>query len=410
MNILLSAYACEPNKGSEPGVGWHWAEEIAARGHNVWVVTRKNNSAAIDQSAFDREKINFIYYDLPKFILKRKKLIGVNLYYILWQIGMALFIRKLKDKILFDLVHHITFGVFRNISYLAFVVNAPLVFGPVGGGDTAPLRLRARFGFKNYIRDFVRDIFNFVSYYNPIYRLFLHRTCLILCKTKQTKKLVPKQHHHKVNVELEIGIDKVKSEPIAISVEAPTILYVGRFVYLKGIDYVLESFKLLQNAIPDAKIMLIGSSDEDQKFKQLAEKLNIKNISWINWLTQEELKSYYKNSTLMLFPSLRDSSGNVVLESLSNGTPVVCLNLGGPPEIVGSTMDTIVDVEDKTEQEVIEGLANKMLSIIRDENNLKELKAKSYHRAEELTWVNTVNRIYTAIESQIKPADKKILQ
>ncbi len=38
--ILLSAYACEPNKGSEAGIGWNWVLEIAKRGHNVTVITR----------------------------------------------------------------------------------------------------------------------------------------------------------------------------------------------------------------------------------------------------------------------------------------------------------------------------------------------------------------------------------
>ena len=41
--ILLSAYACEPNKGSEPEVGWQWAINLSKLGHNVYVVTRRNN-------------------------------------------------------------------------------------------------------------------------------------------------------------------------------------------------------------------------------------------------------------------------------------------------------------------------------------------------------------------------------
>ena len=41
--ILLSAYACEPNKGSEPGVGWNWAIQLSKMGHIVKIVTRQNN-------------------------------------------------------------------------------------------------------------------------------------------------------------------------------------------------------------------------------------------------------------------------------------------------------------------------------------------------------------------------------
>ena len=46
--ILLSAYACEPGKGSEPEVGWLWATELADAGHEVWVITREANRHAIE--------------------------------------------------------------------------------------------------------------------------------------------------------------------------------------------------------------------------------------------------------------------------------------------------------------------------------------------------------------------------
>ena len=42
LKVLLSAYACEPNKGSEPGVGWNWLIEIAKLNHKVTVITRSN--------------------------------------------------------------------------------------------------------------------------------------------------------------------------------------------------------------------------------------------------------------------------------------------------------------------------------------------------------------------------------
>ena len=47
LKVLLSAYACEPNKGSEPGVGWNWLIEIAKLNHKVTVITRSNNKKSI---------------------------------------------------------------------------------------------------------------------------------------------------------------------------------------------------------------------------------------------------------------------------------------------------------------------------------------------------------------------------
>ena len=49
LKILLSAYACEPNKGSEPEVGWKWATTLCRLGHEVHVVTKSNNKQNIEQ-------------------------------------------------------------------------------------------------------------------------------------------------------------------------------------------------------------------------------------------------------------------------------------------------------------------------------------------------------------------------
>lgn len=73
-NILISAYGCEPDKGSEPGAGWNWAVEVAKR-HKVTVLTRANNRCSIEKElqVNPRPNMSFIYYDLPESIKKYKK-------------------------------------------------------------------------------------------------------------------------------------------------------------------------------------------------------------------------------------------------------------------------------------------------------------------------------------------------
>ena len=87
MKVLVSAYACEPGKGSEPEVGWQWVNQIA-RFHETWVITRANNREAIEK-ALTKSPINnlhFVYVDLPEWARFWKKgRSGVHLYYYLWQ-------------------------------------------------------------------------------------------------------------------------------------------------------------------------------------------------------------------------------------------------------------------------------------------------------------------------------------
>jgi NAD(P)-dependent dehydrogenase (short-subunit alcohol dehydrogenase family) len=47
LRIVAFAYACEPDSGSEPGVGWMWARMLAHLGE-TWVITRENNREAIE--------------------------------------------------------------------------------------------------------------------------------------------------------------------------------------------------------------------------------------------------------------------------------------------------------------------------------------------------------------------------
>ena len=90
LRILLSAYACEPNKGSEPGIGWRWALGLAHAGHEVWVITRANNAGAIEHALAGRRNagLQFIYYDLPGWARGWKRgARGVRTYYVLWEWG-----------------------------------------------------------------------------------------------------------------------------------------------------------------------------------------------------------------------------------------------------------------------------------------------------------------------------------
>src|ERR1700686_4339173 len=92
MKILLSAYSCLPNSGSEPGIGWNWAQGIAACGHQVFVITRANKRDIIETecAAHSIRNPQFIFHDLSPSLQKLYSLpFGNYAYYILWQYTAA---------------------------------------------------------------------------------------------------------------------------------------------------------------------------------------------------------------------------------------------------------------------------------------------------------------------------------
>jgi hypothetical protein len=149
MKVLLSAYACEPGKGSEPGVGWNMAQALA-RHHEIWVLTRANNRLAIERelARVARPTLHFAYYDLPVWARWwKRRTRGVQLYYYLWQIGVYRVAQRLHRAIGFDLIHHATFGKYWVPSVLS-LLPVPFVWGPVGGAESAPKAFWGHFSLR----------------------------------------------------------------------------------------------------------------------------------------------------------------------------------------------------------------------------------------------------------------------
>lgn len=407
MKILLSAYSCEPNKGSEPGVGWHWALELADLGHDVWVITRANNQPSIEQalSTAPRNNLHFVYYDLPVWMRALKKRPGgVYVYYLCWQWGIYQVSKSLIQQIDFDWVHHITFGVFRQPSFLAFL-GIPFILGPLGGGERAPYALRHSFQLRSHILDLLRDISNQLVTIDPMSREIYRRATIILCKTEQTLISIPQRYKDKCRVYLEIGIDsssppRLNQQPEEWSTERPfQVLCVGRLVYWKGLHLGLRAFAQLKKQIPASTLTVIGSGPDSGWFHQLATQLDIDDaINWISWLEQREVMQAYSAHDVFLFPSLHDSSGNVILESLAQGLPIICLDLGGPGVLVDQSCGRVIATEGASEQAVIQSLSRQLQALAEDSALLAQLKKGAFERASEYQWSQRVRRLYESLE------------
>lgn len=406
MKVLLLAYACEPNRGSEPGVGWRWAINLANDPtKEVHVLTRSNNKDTIESYWKDSCPSNlfFHYYDLPKFwIWAKHHGLPVNIYYACWLQGSCQFAMKIHRKYHFDMAHHITFGVFRDASTL-YKLKIPYVIGPVGGGEMTPPQLLRLYTRKERIKEGFRSCANQISRFNPWLIKSFNNASLILTKTNDTKTLL-KKWDAKTFVTLEIGINDTQND-IPNHCHNNTFLFIGRFTYWKGVQLALLAFAKYAKKHPDSKLIFIGKGEMENDIITFSNKNGLeKNISIIQWLKQEELKHYYSTSRAMLFPSLHDSSGNVVLEALSFGLPVICLDCGGPASVLGDSLrELTVDTKGKDVQDVVNGLYEKIEIISKDDGYHKDLRTKCLCRAKTMLWSETVKNSYINIQKILLP-------
>lgn len=412
MKILLCAYACEPDRGSEPGIGWKWGYYLALyTTHEVYVLTRSNNRNKIEAyRQYNRTlpNLHFFYYDLPSPIVYLKHHgLPINIYYALWLYGAGELAYKLHQKHHFDVAHHITFGVFRDASFL-YKLHIPYMIGPVGGGESTPSCLYPLYPLRARIKEYIRITANNLAMFNPFLIKSLREASIILAKTPETKQFLNKRLKlsEKIIVQLELGVEIISPRPDNITNDKQHhFLYVGRFIHWKGIKIILHAFsKYVTSYDAHAQLTLIGEGPLLGEIQHVIQKNKLeKNISIIPWIEQSHLKSYYQNSCALIFPSLHDSSGNVVLEALCNGLPVISLDCGGPACIQGDKLkEMIISTHNSDIEKIVSNVTLKMKQLTTDSSFYTKIQQRSLSRAQDFIWENVIKHTYDLFFQSIK--------
>ena len=399
--ILLSAYACEPARGSEPALGWGWATELVRAGHQVWVLTRADNRTAIDRDALAADpNLTFVYFDLAPWVQTCRKGIGKILYYVLWQWRAVRHIRKHFPALPFDVVQHVTYASGRYPSFMASL-GIPFYFGPVSGGETVPRGMRSSFSIAQRCRERLRDLSNFIVPRDPVMRWVFQRADKLLV-TRDTLSLVPPRWRDKCHAQLAIGLTSeylnhvdARTPP---SGDCYRLLYVGRLLEWKGIDLALQAVGQLKQLQPGICFTVVGDGPASTRLRKLAEELGLSEIvEWVPWVPHNRVQEYYRAADVFLFPSLRDSGGMAVLEAMAHGLPVVCTDLGGPGAIVNQYCGRVVSTARKSRDQLVSGIVEALREIATTPALHDSLAAGASTRARQFKFENLVTSLHQPV-------------
>ncbi|MBK1678912.1 glycosyltransferase [Rhodocyclus tenuis] len=403
MKILLSAFACAPNTGSEAGGGWVYALELA-KDHEVWVLTDASRRDAIHGFTGSLPTALHIIYYRPRLVAGlRLNSRTAHLIYQAWQMGAWRVAQALDAEHDFDVCWHLTYGVFRQPSWM-WKVGKPFVFGPVGGGERAPMRLWRSMLAREQARELARDIVNSLAWALPGLRATYRHADLVIARTADTRSILPGWAQAKTAVQQEIG-----GYPARVEAESRPghrghlkVLFAGRLLGWKGIHLALHAFADFLRAGGVGEFTIIGEGPMKSALISLAAHLGIaERVTFVGRLPQDELFRRYADFDVLLFPSLHDSGGNVVIESLSFGLPVICLDLGGPSCFVDESCGVIVPAHHASETAVIADLTTALLGIFANPVHHSALCRAALARAEALTWQKQVQRVLKLIEETL---------
>jgi glycosyltransferase involved in cell wall biosynthesis len=397
MKVLLSAYACEPGKGSEPGVGWKWAMGLAER-VTLTVLTREDNRRTIETELSKLSEnsplrqVNFLHHDLSPLFLwaKRRGLLPTLAYYAIWQWSVSRKFAKVADES--DVVHHLTFCTLLCPGFWR-LKQAAFVLGPVGAPQVNqhyfPL-----FGNKAWIQRLrAWTMARFLKL--PWLRRLLHRAGAVVPANSETQALLTSQGVATKEVMLDTGTpkaclpEKLEKEGVPLR-----LMYAGQLERRKGLELSLRALAQVSDKKGcEWSFDVFGSGPDRPRLAGMAVQLGIaSHVHFHDPVPQADLKKHFANADAFLFTSVRDTSGGVNLEAMAHGLPLICIAHQGVGDITddhcaarippGSIPDTI----DRLAQAVIHLSENLAL--------LRKMGVAAANRArEEFSWDDKFDRM-----------------
>ncbi len=386
MNVLLSAYACMPNSGSEPGNGWNWAMHLAERGINVTVLTRREGRDEIEayRQAHPKGNLAFGYVSVPTKLFKP----GTGMHYALWQMFAVGVARSLNRQQRFDLVHHVTYTSIHVPTQL-WRLGVPTVFGPVGGGQTAPASMLEYFGSSRRAEE-RRTLLTKALPFSPLHRRWLGKMTTVLAANDDTMQLIRAMGRSDVRLQFDngVGADYLAAEPKSFKLGTPAVrlIWVGRILPRKALPMALDALAKVQHGWT---LTIVGNGLAEATVRQMiAERGLSDRVHWAGRrLSWEEVRAEYLKHDVLLFTSLRETSGVQLLEAMAVGLPVITLDLHGARDVVPEEAGIKVPVT--TPAEVVCGLANavdRFASMSVDQKNA--MSRASWDFARTSTWAS----------------------
>ncbi|GBE94548.1 group 1 glycosyl transferase [Nostoc cycadae WK-1] len=370
MKILISAYACEPGQGSEPGVGWNFIREMS-KYHHLWVLTSNCHRPGIEAELARQPQpnLNFIYLDPFGLIIDwsqkgKSTQKWVYIHYYLWQMKAYFIGRSLHHQIKFDIVHHVTYVKYTSPSFLC-LLPIPFIWGPVGGGELTPKNFWQSLNFRSKIYEFIRNTACFIGECDPFVRLTAKRSILAWATTEDTAKRLQYLGAKNVQIYSQLGISQ--EELASFADTSPShrsiikFISVGRLLHWKGFHLGLLAFAKAN--ISNSEYWVVGEGSARKHLEKITQELGIdQQVKFWGSLSRNETLSKIRDSHVLVHPSLHDSGGLVCLEAMSVGLPVICLNLGGPALQV--TQETGFKIQANTPVQTVNDIAQAMISLV----------------------------------------------
>ncbi|WP_417005480.1 glycosyltransferase family 4 protein [Akkermansia sp.] len=344
MQILINAYAVNPDWGSEPGMGWNWVIHLAMH-CKVHVITEGEWRENIERELARLPQAgNIVFHYLP--VPEKVRRMCWNqgdwrfyYHYRKWQKRALCLARQIMKDNRIDLIHQLNMIGFREPGLLWKIKGVPYVWGPVGGMENVPAAYARCAGWRQRLFVRVKNALNsFQSRWQPHVRRAVARSSVLVAAVEGVKNRMEEVYGKQAVVINETGCrPNLSGGRLLDKKEEFSLLWVGKADFRKQLHLAVSTLALLKDC-EGLRLHICGvkSSEEGGRFIKQAENLGVSHMCiWHGIVPNAEILSMMRQSDLFFFTSIMEATSTVIAESLMARLPVLCFDTCG--------MSTVID-------------------------------------------------------------------
>lgn len=402
--ILVEAYTCAPDRGSEPGLGWNIVSRLG-KDYEVFALVEEEKWRKEIETycAAHPEETAHLHF---RFIAKERHRLLRKIwppsyywYYRKWQKKALAEARRWDEEEHFDVVHHLTMAGFRAPGYL-WQLGKPFIWGPIGGLNNTPWHLLPQLGVKGALFFACRNLINsFEKRRNRDVRRAAAAAACILSSTEDGVADIRRFWKREAAYFCELGTDDtalMHQSPPHRADEPLRVAWVGLLTARKALPFLLHALLLCTHPI---ELHVIGNGERRAAWEREARQCNAPHrIIFYGKVGHEAVQSIIASCHAACITSVRDDTSTVTLEYLQHGLPVIALNHCGFGSVINETCGMRIPV-DTPPNAIIRSIAEALDTLAANEHLRNTLSSGAIARAGEFSWDKRMVQLHSIYEA-----------
>lgn len=408
MKVLVNSYSCSPNRGSEPGLGWNWCTNLA-KYCELYIITEEHwreNIEAVLPSLPQSGNMHFYYNRISDKARSMAQNQGTWLfywYYREWQKRTLSIARQICSDYSIDIVHQLNWTGYREPGYLWKINGPKYVWGPIGGTNLCPVnyikgidsKITATYSIKNFLNKLQFRLEGRVG-------KAARRSDLIFCDSNsgvESFKKVYGVDSLQINESGCYSSQRIERNAID-GKETLDILWVGRFIPTKLLNLALQSISQVKRNY-NIKLHILGGGSDEEYYKELADNLGLDDrCVWHGQVDHDQVLQIMKKSDLLFYTSVVDGTPAGIMESISNGLPILCFDTCGFGPMVDESIGVKIPLTNPKQS--AKEFAEKIMYLYDHRSELQVMSDNCVQKVNNISWDALAKRMVGLYDEILK--------